>query len=106
MFKIVTIAAAALATLAPTASFAREAPRQLQISFNDLNLSTEAGKTRLNRRIEIAVRKVCAEDDFKNLKSIAAARACESKAREGVQDAVKAAIAARGTSANVKTAAR
>lgn len=105
MFKIIT-AAAAMATLSPTATIAQEEPPQVGVSYADLNLSTEAGKAQLNHRIEIAVREVCGSQQRNDLKSSMAVRSCTAKARENARSAVNAKIAARTASTAIATASR
>jgi UrcA family protein len=52
----------------------------LKIRYSDLNLSTEQGSLALYGRIVQAARLVCAVDDIRDLRAVAAARACREQA--------------------------
>jgi UrcA family protein len=105
MFKLI-ITAAAFAALVPTIAIAEEAPRQVQISIADLNLSSEAGKAQLNRRIETAVRKVCEAAQPNDIRSSMAAKSCTETARANARNAVQVQIARQTTSTTIATASR
>jgi UrcA family protein len=103
MFKLI-ITAAALAALSPAATFAQDAPRQVQVSYSDLDLSTEAGKAQLNRRIETAVRGDCESQGRNDLKSSMAVRSCTDEARAKARSEVQSKIASRTAPTVVATA--
>jgi UrcA family protein len=53
---------------------------QVAVAYGDLDLSTEAGGSELYRRIVIAAKKVCPQEDTRQLAEFAAARACQAQA--------------------------
>ena len=95
MLKPILFAAATLAAAANLSpAFARPiTPEVRTISYTDLDLSTAAGRTRLERRINAAVREVCGEaaPTF-DLARRRAVRDCIDETRANVQ--LPAAVAA------------
>lgn len=74
MIRILTIAAAmAVATqVAPAPAQAAS----LAVGYADLDLSSAEGHAMLNARIDRAARRVCAAEDPRNVRQLAAAGAC------------------------------
>jgi len=72
-----------LVAIASGATFAATATADLPsvtVKYGDLNLSTDEGAQRLYGRIAQAARTVCAVQLPRNLKAMAASRACEAEA--------------------------
>jgi UrcA family protein len=88
MLKPILFAAASLAAAANLSpAFAKPiSPEVRTVAYADLNLSTTAGRTRLERRIQAAVRAVCGEalPSF-DLARRHAVRACLVETRANVQ---------------------
>ena len=87
--SIVTVLAAlALSGLgaAPAAATVAEEEVSVSVDFADLDLTTPAGATALDRRIDAAVEEVCAKPDIRNLKAMTAWEECKADARIGALD--------------------
>lgn len=87
MLKPILFAAATLAA-AVTASpvFATPiAPEVRIVTYADLDLSSAAGRARLDRRIEAAVREVCGEASSFDLARRRAVRECVAETRANVR---------------------
>jgi UrcA family protein len=71
----------------------------VEVSYSDLNLTTEAGVKSLQQRIVGAARQVCGTPGPRHLSAVAASRACQnaaiSRAMEDVQMPMLAAAVAR-----------
>jgi len=52
----------------------------LKVRYSDLNLSSEQGSLALYGRIVAAAHQVCAVDDIRDLRAVAAAQACREQA--------------------------
>jgi UrcA family protein len=52
----------------------------LKVRYSDLNLSTEQGSLALYGRIVAAAHQVCAVDDIRDLRAVAAVKACREQA--------------------------
>lgn len=89
-FVAAALAAAAFAT--PTFAATTEG---LSVKYSDLDLSTERGQARLERRIDKAARDVCGLDDVTSATRMRSesARACYEQAKASVHNQVAAAIA-------------
>lgn len=79
MIRIITSAALAFSAVAGTAASAEDAPTAI-VTYADLNLSSTAGVVALNRRISAAARRICGEDDIRDLQRQAAVDACRTAA--------------------------
>jgi UrcA family protein len=107
------VAAIALTGL-QTAAFANDgmAPdaRTIEVTTADLNLSSPEGRARLDRRIEIASRKVCQGPDARSVRAQSKIRKCEEAALASARDQrdviVARADARPGQSATAPVAAR
>lgn len=87
MLKPILFAAATLAA-AVTASpvFAKPAvPNVRTVSYADLDLASEAGRDRLDRRIRAAVREVCGDATTFDLARRSAVRDCIAETRANVR---------------------
>jgi len=99
MLKPILFAAASLvaaANLSP--AFAKPiAPEVRTVTYADLDLSTVAGRTRLERRIQAAVRDVCGEAFNFDLARRRAVRDCLAETRANVQLPATIAVQLAGT---------
>lgn len=77
MSRMMTIAAAIL-TVTATPALAEPAATQA-VTYADLDLSTAAGRDRLERRIGAAVRTVCGRAWPTDLRSVAEVRECRAE---------------------------
>ncbi|WP_422061365.1 UrcA family protein [Sphingopyxis sp.] len=59
------------------------------IHYNDLNLSTSAGRERLDTRVRMAIKSMCSVDS-RSLRQRAAALECEAAAKRSVEPQVAA----------------
>ena len=83
--KIILALATAALTIAPVAAFAQATDqRTTGVTYSDLDLSTEAGRAELERRIDSAARQVCAigESDVGTRIVTREKRTCYREARE------------------------
>lgn len=89
---------AASALLGPTVSQAATV-NSYRVSYADLNLASDRGRSSLQRRIAFGARVVCEIEDSRELALAAATADCRSDAIAGVQPAYEAAVAnaRRGT---------
>ncbi|MEE4206850.1 MAG: UrcA family protein [Erythrobacter sp.] len=93
--RTITIAlAAALAGVAALPAAARaEEPATVTVRIADLDLTSEAGRKTLDRRIALAARKVCGgAPDLRNLAGFAAYRNCVDAAHASTQEQVRVAL--------------
>jgi UrcA family protein len=96
MLKTISAVAAlviASALVAPTVSQAAEA-NSVRVSYADLNLATNFGQTKLQRRITYAARLVCDTADPRDLKFVRATAECRDGAVADAQPAYLAAVKA------------
>jgi UrcA family protein len=96
MFKTLpALAALAVAgsLVVPTVSIAAE-KTSARVSYADLNLATDQGKSTLDRRVAFAADALCGVGKWKNLGLTEQAAACSSDTIASAQPAVNAAIAA------------
>lgn len=94
------LAALAVAAVVLTPTVGQAAEREsVRVSYADLNLATDIGKTRLQRRIAFAASAVCDTTDGLDLNLARAVGECRQGAITDAQPAVAAAIAKarRGT---------
>lgn len=83
------------ALLLPVAVTAGEpAPRTLPVSYADLDLTSAAGQQALERRLTVAVRSVCAAQNDRDLRQLAARAACIKAARPAAMASMEVAVAA------------
>ena len=81
------------ALVVPTVSFAAETT-SARVSYADLNLASDTGKSALVRRVSFAADQLCGVGKWKGLAITAEAAACSTDAVASAQPAVEAAIAA------------
>jgi UrcA family protein len=99
MKPILMLAAAAvsMSLLLPTVSHAQmpEDYRVLSevVEISDLNLSTAEGQARLERRINMSIRRVCSEDGLRGLEAAAAFKDCVKAAKQESNRQVQLALA-------------
>jgi UrcA family protein len=98
--------AVASALVVPTVSQAAEA-NSVRVSYADLNLATDFGQTKLQRRITFAAAQVCDVADPMDLKFVRAVGECRTGAIADAQPAYAAAVASarHGTVEVLDTAA-
>ena len=99
MLKPILIAAATLAaaiTASPVLA-KRIAPEIRTVAYADLDLSSIAGRARLDRRIDAAVREVCGEAASFDLARRHAVRACLVETRANVRLPAPVAASLAGT---------
>lgn len=85
------VAAAVFVT--PTVGQAAES-NSVRVSYTDLNLASNVGQHRLQRRIAFAARIVCVFEDSRQMDLAAETNACRSDAIDRAQPAYEAAVAA------------
>jgi UrcA family protein len=88
MMKTVTLALLLLTATASAASAAPEAApgRSVHVTFADLDLSRASGRATLERRVDLAVHRVCPEPATLDLRALAANRACRRSALAGARE--------------------
>ncbi len=86
-------AIASAVTLVPTSS---DEPRQARAQFEDLNLSTSAGRDTLDRRVKLAVNKVCGRKFGQPLEYQVKIRKCQKQAMAEIIPQRELAIAKSG----------
>ena len=91
IFAAVAIAAAAVSAISAPV-FAAEAP-VIEVRYNDLSLKSPEGAQLLNARFERAARRVCATEDSRNLKAVAASQECRRVAIAKAMPQVELALA-------------
>ncbi|WP_033073184.1 UrcA family protein [Sphingopyxis sp. MWB1] len=88
MLKLKTIIATSLLAVTTTVSVAgaQETDRRtVEVAVADLDLSTAAGQAVLDRRIELALRQVCATDPRPDLRQQAQAQSCRAQAMREIE---------------------
>ena len=75
---------AAACMLAMPAAAEMDDQRSMTVSFDDLNIATEAGAARLQTRVNSAIRSVCNAGQSRDLKDIAATHRCMAEARSDI----------------------
>jgi UrcA family protein len=83
------VAAAIPATAAPV-----EAGQSVAVHFGDLDLTTDAGVSRLNRRINNAARQACGTADIRDLRAMSMINNCRDIALGNASKEVELAVAA------------
>jgi UrcA family protein len=83
MKKTIVLGLAAAAALA--AGTAQAAPRTRMVNIGDLDLSTKAGQSKFNRRVERAAQDVCSVDFTGSIRDHVASRDCRRTARADAQ---------------------
>jgi UrcA family protein len=74
------IAACVAVSAAGSARAAASDAPTIKVRYADLNLATEQGSIALYDRIVAAAQQVCAPEDIRDLKAVAAARSCRQQA--------------------------
>lgn len=88
MSKLSLILIAALASSgAVVPAFAQDADNRpsATIRYDDLNLSTASGRARLDTRVRMAIKSMCASDSRATLSERAASLECEAAAKRSVE---------------------
>jgi UrcA family protein len=95
MFRTSILAAALVAVVSPAPASAQEA--SARIRYSDLNLSSDAGRARLDRRVRVAAEAMCKARPTGMLAIDAKTRRCMDAAIAQAQPAVMAAVRNAGT---------
>lgn len=99
---LIAASAASAALVTPTVAEARSANAEKvateRVFFGDLNLASEKGQARLDRRIQTALRRVCGDPADRIVRAGAQARACMVEGRARVDGQVQLALGQPGTS--------
>jgi UrcA family protein len=95
MNKLIASTALLAAVVTPSASFAQSHSRTAVVTYADLDLASEAGRSTLQRRISAAVREVCPQYLGTSLIERAHRIACTREARASAQAQLRLAIARR-----------
>ena len=92
MSKLSLILIAALAGSAASPAFAQDGDERptATVRYDDLNLWTAAGRERLDTRVRMAIRSMCAVDPRPSLRQRAEGRECEAIAKRSVEPQVAA----------------
>ena len=80
MTAFALIAACVAVSAAGTAQAAAADVPTIKVRYADLNLATEQGSLALYGRIAAAAQQVCAPEDIRDLRAVAAARSCRQQA--------------------------
>ena len=86
-------AIAALAAALPAAAASNEKVQSKLVSYAGLDLGTQAGQDKLQRRIKYAVRVVCGFHEARTLRQIAHVQQCMKTAQAKADGNVRVAIA-------------
>ncbi|HEV2284987.1 MAG TPA: UrcA family protein [Steroidobacteraceae bacterium] len=78
-FALIAACVAVSAAGSARAAAVADAPA-LKVRYADLNLATEQGSRALYGRIVAAAQQVCAPEDIRDLRAVAAARSCREQA--------------------------
>jgi UrcA family protein len=99
MLKPILFAAATLMSAVTTSPLVAKpiTPEVRIVSYADLDLSTVAGRTRLERRVQAAVRDVCGEAPSFDLARRHEVRECIAETRANVRSPAPAAAGLSGT---------
>jgi UrcA family protein len=87
IFELIAIASAV--TMVPAAP---DQPRQAHVNYQDLNLATTSGQQRLDRRLHIAMDRVCGSRWTNNLNEQREYRKCRNRALAEIAPQRQAAI--------------
>jgi UrcA family protein len=96
MRHILFLAVAAAATLSPCSAQAQAEAPSVRVAYGDLNLSTTAGRERLDRRLAAAVKRVCPSVDVRDLAAQQAARRCAADTRSNLKQTVASVLNRQG----------
>ena len=82
MMKTIAFATLIASTLIPAAASAQAGLVQQthEVSYNDLDLTSEAGRDRLDERLRLAVKQVCGSADSRDLREMLQVRRCRREA--------------------------
>lgn len=94
--------AAAFAVTSPGVAQADDTePRSLKVRYSDLDLTTRQGQTELERRVERAVKRVCAPLDDKQIKFVMKSVECREATLASAHAGLQRAIALSATNRHV-----
>ena len=92
----ILLALATATLVAPTSAFAQDEAPSVRVSYEDLNLATEAGRARFDRRLAAAVRRVCPAADVRDLAASLVSRRCIAETHTNAKAMAAAAMKTRG----------
>jgi len=97
MKYILAITAIALcgALAAPVSAQPANGP-SVAVSYADLNLSSQSGRSALDGRIDAAIKRVCPDTDPRDLMARASVSACRANALKGSRDQLASIYGNRG----------
>ena len=84
--SVVTVLAAFALSGLGAAPAAAEGEIGVSVDFANLDLTTYAGNDALNRRVDAAIKELCAKPDIRDLKAMTAWEECKASARIGALD--------------------
>ena len=87
------------ALAAPSSALARPDATSVRVAYGDLNLSTDAGRSRFENRLAAAVKRVCPAADLRDLRGSQASRRCVAETHARMRPAVASAMAAPAVAA-------
>jgi UrcA family protein len=89
------LAIAAAAVIAPSASIAQDSAPSVRVAYHDLNLATEIGRARFDRRIAAAAKRVCPTADVRDIAALLASKTCVAETYAKTQPAIASAAKAQ-----------
>jgi UrcA family protein len=90
------LAIAASAVLTPVAATAADTPLSVRVPYHDLNLATETGRARFDRRIASAVKRVCPMPDIRDIPGVERSLKCAEETHARMKPVIAAAVKAQG----------
>lgn len=90
---LLAVAASCVTLAAASPALANMEQRSERVEFGDLNLGSENGVKRLNRRVSSAIKRVCGVHESRDVRFIAAARTCRKESESRASQDVELAIA-------------
>lgn len=96
------LAIAAATLVAPSAAFAQTDAPSVRVGYDDLNLSTDVGRARFDRRVAAAVRQVCPSADHRDLVGTRVSRRCAAETHASLKQAMASAAKAQAVALAAK----
>lgn len=90
------LAVAVAAMLSPSSAFAQADAPSVRVAHGDLNLSTTAGRERLERRLATAVKRVCPSIYARELVAQQIARSCIAETHASLKQTVASLLKGQG----------
>lgn len=105
MFARTLTAVAASGLLLATPAFAQAEPMTAEIEIADLDLSSDRGQARFQRRVVIASRQICGEENIRDFRLHQSASACANEVRADASQKLQVAMSKDGVK-RIQVAAR